>query len=78
MLPTDEIQWYFTSSSSAASISVANWNAVTTLPPFDFIDQSWFWSRKWQEMETRATLDLAAGRFDTFQNAEEFLGTLGG
>lgn len=35
--------------------------------------QAWFWSPRWQQIEREADEDFAAGRYDTFADAEDFL-----
>ena len=39
-------------------------------------DQSWFWTREWQEREREADEDLAAGRVTRFESDEDFLAEL--
>jgi hypothetical protein len=39
-------------------------------------DQSWFWTDEWQEAEREAEEDLAAGRYDEFYTADEFVASL--
>jgi AbrB family looped-hinge helix DNA binding protein len=39
-------------------------------------DQAWFWTPEWQEGERQASEDLAAGRYVTYDSAEEFLDAL--
>ncbi|WP_239647308.1 MULTISPECIES: hypothetical protein [Nocardiopsis] len=39
-------------------------------------DDAWFWSPESQAAEQEAEEDLAAGRYTTFQNEEEFLAHL--
>ena len=34
-------------------------------------DQSWFWTRRWQEGERQADEDIAAGRVQSFDTAED-------
>jgi antitoxin PrlF len=38
--------------------------------------QAWFWSAEWQAGEREADEDLAAGRVESFESGEEFLGAL--
>ena len=38
--------------------------------------QEWFWSAAWQEAEKEVDEDLKAGRFETFDNVDEFLADL--
>lgn len=40
-------------------------------------DQAWFWSESWQRGEREASEDVAAGRVETFKDAESFLDALG-
>jgi hypothetical protein len=40
------------------------------------IDQKWFWTKEWQEKELEAERDIAAGRIETFDSAEEFINSL--
>jgi antitoxin PrlF len=35
-------------------------------------DQAWFWSESWQRGEREASADIAAGRVETFTDAESF------
>lgn len=35
--------------------------------------QSWFWTKRWQEMEREVDEDIAAGRVETFDGVEDFL-----
>jgi AbrB family looped-hinge helix DNA binding protein len=48
------------------------------LRPRKVIDatQAWFWDREWQAGERQADADLAAGRLEPFESAEEFLSAL--
>ncbi len=39
-------------------------------------DQAWFWTDRWQAMEREADEDIAAGRVETFDSAEEFIADL--
>ncbi|MHB1511415.1 MAG: AbrB/MazE/SpoVT family DNA-binding domain-containing protein [Acidimicrobiales bacterium] len=39
-------------------------------------DQAWFWSPEWQAGERGADEDLAAGRVETFDTGEAFVGAL--
>ena len=39
-------------------------------------DQAWFWTKRWQEMESAAEEDIAAGRVATFESAEEYAADL--
>ena len=36
-------------------------------------DQAWFWTTRWQAMESEAEQDIAAGRVTTFETADEFV-----
>lgn len=38
--------------------------------------QEWFWSDEWQAAEREAEADLAAGRYEVFENDEDFLASL--
>jgi hypothetical protein len=38
--------------------------------------QEWFWSEEWQAAEREAEADLVEGRFETFDNDEDFLANL--
>ncbi|MHB8618686.1 MAG: AbrB/MazE/SpoVT family DNA-binding domain-containing protein [Chloroflexota bacterium] len=38
--------------------------------------QAWFWTRRWQRMERQADQDYAAGRYQTFDDMEDFLADL--
>ena len=40
------------------------------------VEQSWFWSERWQRLEREADADIAAGRVATFDDAERFLADL--
>ena len=48
------------------------------LRPRKVIDatQAWFWTSEWQEGEREADADRAAGRIETFNSGEEFIGAL--
>lgn len=48
------------------------------LRPLKTIDatQAWFWTTSWQEGEAAASADIAAGRVEIFDSAEDFLSTL--
>ena len=35
--------------------------------------QTWFWTKEWQEAEKEAELDLKAGRVRKFRNIEELI-----
>ena len=39
-------------------------------------DQRWFWSDRWQKMEHEAEADIAAGRVERFESAEDFVASL--
>lgn len=39
-------------------------------------DQRWFWTDRWQEMEREANADIAAGRVERFDAAEDFIADL--
>ena len=39
-------------------------------------DQAWFWSETWSEMEHEADSDIAAGRVESFEDAEALLADL--
>lgn len=39
-------------------------------------DQAWFWTEHWQAMEREVDEDIAAGRVETFDSAEEFIADL--
>jgi bifunctional DNA-binding transcriptional regulator/antitoxin component of YhaV-PrlF toxin-antitoxin module len=53
-------------------------DGVIELRPQRVIDasQAWFWTERWQRMEQEAEADFAAGRFQTFDDAESFLNDL--
>jgi len=36
-------------------------------------EQTWFWTKEWQEAEKEAELDLKAGRVRKFRNIEELI-----
>jgi hypothetical protein len=36
-------------------------------------EQIWFWSAEWQEREVQADDDLQSGRYETFDNFDDFL-----
>lgn len=42
------------------------------------VDEMWFWTERHQAAEQEAEEDLAAGRYRTFDTAEEFLADLEG
>lgn len=39
-------------------------------------DQAWFWTERWQKMEREVDDDIAAGRTETFDSAEDFIADL--
>jgi bifunctional DNA-binding transcriptional regulator/antitoxin component of YhaV-PrlF toxin-antitoxin module len=39
-------------------------------------EHAWFWTKRWQAMEQEAEDDIAAGRTETFESAEQFLADL--
>lgn len=39
-------------------------------------DQSWFWTPEWQTKEREADADLAAGRYEDFDNIDDFVNSL--
>jgi len=41
-------------------------------------EQAWFWSERWQSMETEASADIGAGRLTRHASGEELLEHLGG
>lgn len=36
-------------------------------------EQSWFWTKKWQEKERQADEDLANGKFSDFDNLDALM-----
>ncbi len=40
------------------------------------VDQSWFWTERWQRMEREADADVAAGRLVVADGPEKFLAEL--
>jgi AbrB family looped-hinge helix DNA binding protein len=48
------------------------------LRPQKLIDatQAWFWTAQWQAGEREADADLTAGRIETFDSGDEFVGAL--
>jgi AbrB family looped-hinge helix DNA binding protein len=48
------------------------------LRPQKLIDasQAWFWTAEWQAGEAEAEADLTAGRMETFDSGDEFVGAL--
>jgi hypothetical protein len=40
------------------------------------VDQQWFWTQRWQQMEREADADIAAGRVVRADSAKEMLGLL--
>ncbi len=48
---------------------------MITLKPKELIDndQSWFWTKEWQEEEREADEDIKAGRVKEFDNVEDFI-----
>lgn len=38
--------------------------------------QEWFWTERWQKMETEAAEDLAEGHVETFQSMDEMIAFL--
>ena len=39
-------------------------------------DQRWFWTDRWQRMEHQADADIASGRVEQFDTAEDFIAEL--
>jgi len=39
-------------------------------------EQRWFWTERWQRMEREAEEDIAAGRVERFESAEDFIASL--
>ena len=39
-------------------------------------EQRWFWTDRWQKMEHEADADIAAGRVERFESAEDFIADL--
>ncbi len=39
-------------------------------------EQSWFWSKEWQEAEREAEEDIKAGRVKKFKNAQDLIKNL--
>lgn len=48
----------------------------TSMDHFVKPGQEWFWTPEWQAAEKEVEADLAAGRFETFDNMEDFLAGL--
>lgn len=40
------------------------------------VDQTWFWTARWQKMEREAEQDIAAGRVALFDDVKDFLAEL--
>lgn len=40
------------------------------------VDQLWFWSERWQDMEREADADIAAGRIEVVENLDALLADL--
>lgn len=40
-------------------------------------DQAWFWTEEWQAGEHEADAEIAAGRGQVYEDAEEFLDSFG-
>jgi hypothetical protein len=40
---------------------------------YEVSDQAWFWDAEWQAGEAEASADIAAGRVERFDSAEDFL-----
>jgi hypothetical protein len=40
------------------------------------VEQRWFWTERWQKMEREADADIAAGRVERFDSAEDFIADL--
>ena len=40
------------------------------------VNQSWFWSKEWQQREQEADADIEAGRHTTYEDADSFLDSL--
>lgn len=53
-------------------------DGVIELHPFlpHRADQAWFWTERWQAMEQDAEGDIASGRTETFDSAEDFVADL--
>jgi|GEM_PF-4954898 len=39
-------------------------------------DQSWYWTRAWQEMERKADEDVRKGNYQTFNSMDDFIASL--
>jgi len=47
-------------------------NAVVLIPQETIDkDQAWFWTERWQKLETEAELDIQRGRVKSFDSVEE-------
>lgn len=44
--------------------------------PTHRVDQTWFWAKRWQQMEQEAEDDITAGRVETFDRADAFVADL--
>lgn len=42
----------------------------------EFEDQSWYWTKEWQDAEKEADEDYAKGNFKTFNNIDDLLAHL--
>lgn len=42
-------------------------------PPNSPVDQTWFWSKKWQAIERQADYDIEAGNIDIFTSVDDLL-----
>ncbi|MBI4320960.1 MAG: AbrB/MazE/SpoVT family DNA-binding domain-containing protein [Chloroflexi bacterium] len=53
-------------------------DGVIELRPQATIDasQRWFWTERWQRAEREADADIAAGRFEVFDDVERFIAGL--
>jgi hypothetical protein len=47
------------------------------VPPNTPPDQTWFWSKQWQEQEQQADHDLATGQVEVFNSVDDLLADLG-
>jgi hypothetical protein len=39
-------------------------------------EQAWFWTKEWQAREAKADADIAEGRYETFNNMDDFIAAL--
>jgi len=59
------------------TIPINDSNLLLTKVKYDS-EQSWFWTKQWQDMEVEADLNIEEGNIETFDSPESLINSLPG